>query len=310
VHHTFLPTAYLVVTPVARAASGAVLVQARRSLRDHIRGFTRPAGGLGAQVRYLGVRSFDRLSVRLTEHFVANSDAVARNALDHEAIRPAAMSVIPNGIRPEFFAVPPLAAGPSAPAGDAPCTNIACVANFHAYKGHAELMAVAQRLADEGAAITLTFVGDGEQRAELERRAAQHHLPVRFLGQRTDVDAVLREVDILVHPSRSEGLSNSILEAMAAGRPVVATDAGGTREAVGDAGLIVPVGDADALEAALRRLIDDPDERVRVGAQARRRARDLFSVDVMVDRYVDLYGRLAHERSNRWTNERADTCAG
>ena len=148
--------------------------------------------------------------------------------------------------------------------------------------------AILERFPDARFAI----VGEGELRGELEAAAAG--LPFEFTGARADVPELLAGFDVFAFPSRFEGLCLSVIEAQAAGVPVVATPVGGIRETVvdGETGLIVPVGDPGALAAAVCRLLADPKLAGRLAAEARRRVLARFSVEKMVERTIALYGRL------------------
>jgi glycosyltransferase involved in cell wall biosynthesis len=110
-------------------------------------------------------------------------------------------------------------------------------------------------------------------------------------GEREDVPDLLRAMDVFVLPSLAEGISNTILEAMASGLPIVATDVGGNYELVDQdkTGFLVPRNDPAALADAIRVYVDDPDLRRRHGAAARKRSEDEFSIDTMVQRYQDIY---------------------
>ena len=105
---------------------------------------------------------------------------------------------------------------------------------------------------------------------------------------------LLDEIDVFVLPSRLEGFPLSILEAMMAGRAVIATDVGSVAEAVldGATGLVVRAGDADGLRDALGRLATNDEERHRLGAAGRRRALELFTADRMAQRFEQLYDRM------------------
>ena len=137
--------------------------------------------------------------------------------------------------------------------------------------------------------------GGAYQRAletEADRRGVRDR--VVFAGER-DAAAVLGELDVFALPSWTEGLPLVVLEAMAHGRPVVATPVGGTPEVVLDevTGLLVPPRDPQALAAALRRLLDDADLRRRFGEAGKRRAAERFSADVMTRRMLELYDEVA-----------------
>lgn len=138
-------------------------------------------------------------------------------------------------------------------------------------------------------------------RAALEQRARALGIAdrVHFLGYRTDVPAILREVTVSMQPSLTEGLSNSVLEAMTAGRPVVATPVGGTPEVIADGrtGWLAPVHDPRALAAIVLRVLDQPEARARVGAAAQRLVRETMSVPAMVQATEQLYlERLERKR--------------
>jgi glycosyltransferase involved in cell wall biosynthesis len=137
---------------------------------------------------------------------------------------------------------------------------------------------------------------DGTYQAELERYAASRGLETRviFTGFRTDVARMLPEIDISVLPSLSEGLSNSLLEAMAAGVPVIATRVGGTPELVedGTTGLLVPPRDSGALSQSMTLLLDNPQTARRIGAAGRSHVLSRFSIDKMVQDTQALYVKL------------------
>jgi glycosyltransferase involved in cell wall biosynthesis len=135
--------------------------------------------------------------------------------------------------------------------------------------------------------------GDGSERARLTALAAERGLGdrMRFLGERQDIPRLLGALDVFVLPSLSEGLSNAVLEAMAAGRPVVATDVGGNAELVREAetGLLVPARDPHALSMAIEALLLDPDRARRLGDAGARRAAEQFALSRMIEGYGRLY---------------------
>jgi sugar transferase (PEP-CTERM/EpsH1 system associated) len=150
----------------------------------------------------------------------------------------------------------------------------------------------------------LVIVGDGPMRDDLHRYLADHGVLDRcwFSGARDDVADLLNCLDVFVLPSLNEGISNTVLEAMASGLPVVATDVGGNPELVADGvtGFLVPAGDVDALARALERYAGDRDMLATHGAAARERADREFSLERMVEKYMSVYdaltGRLTRRR--------------
>jgi glycosyltransferase involved in cell wall biosynthesis len=117
---------------------------------------------------------------------------------------------------------------------------------------------------------------------------------VEFLGHRNDIPELLARCDLFVLPSLYEGFPLSILEAMAAGKPVVATAVGGTPEAVidGVTGYLVPSGDVPALATAIRKVLTDPVLAYKMGLSGRERVQNVFSLDMMVQSYAQLYQDL------------------
>jgi glycosyltransferase involved in cell wall biosynthesis len=174
---------------------------------------------------------------------------------------------------------------------------IGAVGRLVPVKDHATLIAAIARLRQRGIDVMAVIAGDGPLRPELETLAAASGVGdrVRLLGYRPDVAAVLAALDVFVMCSQSEGLSNTILEAMATGLPVVATAVGGTDELVepGVSGLLVPPGSPAELADALAVLAGSGPCRARMGEAGRARARAEFSLSAMVRRYEDLYLRLA-----------------
>jgi len=143
---------------------------------------------------------------------------------------------------------------------------------------------------------TLLVAGDGPARAALEEQSRHSSLTeaVRFLGRREDKHALLSAADVVVLPSRQEGLGVAALEAMAAGRAVVASAVGGLGEAVvdGQTGLLVAPDVERELSAALRKLLKDRDLCRRLGRGGPLRVQAAYGVEGMVAAYQDLYARL------------------
>ena len=172
------------------------------------------------------------------------------------------------------------------------------VASLTPVKDHAGLIdAVARLSLPADARVRFLFLGDGPLRTALEAQIAERGLQERvlLLGNSDQVPAYLSMADFLVLPSRLEGMSNAILEAMASGLPVVARRIGGNPELVvhGATGLLTRPGDVDDLAMALRRLIDDAALRTQMGRGARQQAEARFSLDSMMAAYADFYRRVA-----------------
>jgi glycosyltransferase involved in cell wall biosynthesis len=158
------------------------------------------------------------------------------------------------------------------------------VARLAPQKDHRTLLEAA-RLVPEAEFVV---VGDGELRAELEQAAVPN---VRLLGSRDDVPELLASFDVFAFPSLFEGLCLAVIEAQAAGVPVVATPVGGIRETVvdGETGLLVPTRDPGALAAAIRQLLEEREAAEAMATEAKRRVRERYSVERMVEATLRLY---------------------
>jgi sugar transferase (PEP-CTERM/EpsH1 system associated) len=174
------------------------------------------------------------------------------------------------------------------------------VARLSAAKDHANLFLAFASVAAGYDKARLVLVGDGELRDDLTARAGDLGLSDRivFLGSRHDVPELLGALDVFVLSSYTEGLAVTLLEAMAAGLPVVATDVGGNGEVVenGQTGLIVPPRDPDALSRAMRWMIEHGDEAGGMGKRGRWRVEERFSIGAMVRSYCERYDRISGKR--------------
>lgn len=166
-------------------------------------------------------------------------------------------------------------------------------ARLHSQKGHRYLLDALPRLVSEFPKLKWVIAGEGDLRDELEAIVGQKGVAshVFFLGHCTNVHELLPAFDIFVLPSLYEGLPNCVLEAMAAGKPIVASAVDGTVEAVvdGETGVLVPPGDPDRLYNALSRLIKDEDLRNKMGMSSRKRVEDIFSLSKQVQAFENLY---------------------
>ena len=165
------------------------------------------------------------------------------------------------------------------------------------HKGQQHLVGAAHLVVQQMPDARFIILGEGELRDSLERQVRDHHLEKHVLlpGFRTDVIGCLKGFDVFVLCSLTEGLGTSLLDAMAAAKPIVATTAGGIPEVVEDGvtGFLVPPRDDQALAAAILRLLGDPDLRARMGQAGRRRVAERFSVERMVAGTAAVYARLA-----------------
>jgi glycosyltransferase involved in cell wall biosynthesis len=236
---------------------------------------------------------------RLTRRVAAISPSVVRS-LVQGGVDPARIELVPSTIDP--VRVAPRRGRDAARAeleveGSTPL--FVALASLVPRKGIDVLIDALHELDERGVAYACRIAGDGSERLALERRAAERTVAgrVRFLGEREDVGDLLAAADAFVLPARREGLGVSALEAMAAGRAVVASRVGGLADAVVDGvtGLLVPPEDAALLAAALERVALDPGLRARLGAAGPERVRQGFLPEQMVASYERIYREiLAH----------------
>jgi len=154
-------------------------------------------------------------------------------------------------------------------------------------------------LLTENPGIKVVFFGAGSAESQLRALTSKLGLSgaVQFAGFRDDLDEYLGAFDLLVHPAEKEGLGVAMLKAAAAGLPVIAFNIAGSAEAVvhGKTGILVEPGDLSGLQRAIGVLVEEPDIGVGMGEAGRKRMRDEFPVDSMVESYVDLYEKILSE---------------
>ncbi|HTK75736.1 MAG TPA: glycosyltransferase [Gemmataceae bacterium] len=273
----FLDSTYFGV-PLARASGIRRVVRVRNNLGHW----------LTPKHRWLG-----RLMAGLADVTLTNCEPARRALIDAEGGDARKVAVLENGVDLDRFTA---LAFPR----PGPEFVIGAVANLRPVKGIDVLVRAAARVVREHPRARFRVAGQGEQRPDLERLIAELSLRERFelIGPVSDVPAFLAGVDVAVLPSRAEGMSNALLEYMAAGRPVVATDVGANAQLLcgGDLGLLVPPGDDAALAAGLTRLIRHPVEVSRRAETARRHVTVHFSRDAMRERFEAFYERLCRGR--------------
>jgi glycosyltransferase involved in cell wall biosynthesis len=226
-----------------------------------------------------------KMVAAVVDRYVAVSQAIADQLAGPFGTPAYKIEVIRNGIPLAAFEDP----GGSSPAHDAQRPLILTVARLDDQKGHDFLLDAIPDITHG----TFLFAGEGDRRRSLEEKAERLGIShrVAFLGHRSDVPQLLAGCDVFVLPSLYEGFPLSVLEAMAAGRPVVATAVGGTPEAVVDGvtGYLVPPAQPAALAEAVNRVLADPARAEAMGRAGQARAKESFSAAAMARRYADTY---------------------
>lgn len=260
----------------ALARVGGRLAGTRVLSHMHIQNAFRSGRGRGVQI------AIDNGTARLCFAIVAVSDAT-RNDIVRQGYPADRVIVVPNGVDVE--------AAPALRLGDGP--TILEVARLAEVKGQRTLIAALARLDATAVLVGRDLERGGAYEDELRDEAMRFGVADRtiFAGYRADVPSLLSGCDVFCLPSSAEGMPLVILEAMAQGKPVVATAVGGTPELVvdGETGLLVPPGDVDALADALAQLLGDPGQRRRMGDAGRVRAEREFSLAASTRRVLSLY---------------------
>ncbi|MDX2204673.1 MAG: glycosyltransferase [Hyphomicrobiaceae bacterium] len=281
--HAFLPLTNFMGALAGRAMRVPFVVTSKRALASH-------------QDRHPSLRWLDHVANRLSHRVTANSRAVALDCAARDGYDASRIAVIRNGI--DFSRYEGNAARREAMRAELGVTDadqaIVFVANLIPYKGHTELIDALARLAPEHPRARLFLVGDdrgigGALRQQAEDRGVAGRLDI--IGQRSDVPDVLAAMDIGVMASHEEGFSNALLEKLAAGLPVVATNVGGNPEALDGmpSCRLVQARDAPDLARGIAAVLSGLDE-ARAGADVRRRLiRERYSVAAMVDAFEALY---------------------
>lgn len=264
----------------ARLAGVPYIVRSRRNLGH----WMTPAH------RWMG-----KLCNRFTHATVANCEAARQSLLADEAPDPASVIVVENGLELDSLSSLPVYTPPTEPR----TLRVGCVANLRPVKALDLLVRAMAHVSAWFPQAVCEIVGEGDQRAELEKLIAEQELAGKFIlrGAERDVRGFLGSLDVAVLCSDAEGLSNAVIEYMAAGRPIVVTDVGGNSDLIEHEvqGLVVPRRDEVALAASIARLLAEPVEAARMAASARQKALARYERGAMVRRFENFYTQLVAE---------------
>jgi glycosyltransferase involved in cell wall biosynthesis len=227
---------------------------------------------------------------------LANATPIRDALVAEDGFAPKKLRVIHNGVDIKRFQESGSARDQMFP-GVGESKLIVLVGNMHTdVKGHPWLIAAAPAVVQEFPSTRFVLVGDGEQRSRFEQQVASLGLGQNFLflGRRADIPKILGCCDVAVLPSRAEGLSNAVLEYMAAGLPVIASRVGGNAELINDGmtGLLVPPEDSSALSSAMLKLLRDPGLAQRIAQGGHEFTVRNFSFERLVREVDELYSEL------------------
>lgn len=276
--------------------------------------FTVPAAWLsGARVVIASIRDrgdiysplqrrLQKAVCRLADCVLVNAEAI-RETLIEQGYPPDNIVVIRNGVTAQFAAAPRSICGIREEygwPGDTPV--VVLLSRLNPMKGIEYFLDASALVAAKLPRVRFLIVGDGAIKREMQSHAALRGLADRvvFSGFRTDVPALLPQADLSVLPSLSEGLSNTLLESMGAGVPVIATNVGGNSEVIenGVSGLLVASRDSGALAAAMVKVLENASLAAELGGAGRQRVAELFSMDRSIREVELLYEQLVDAPGN------------
>jgi glycosyltransferase involved in cell wall biosynthesis len=242
--------------------------------------------------------TLNRVAQRRSSRVLANSSEVA-DMVRKDGVRGDRVAVIPNFLEPDAFVAPTaseVAAWRLARGVPEGAVLLGIVARLAPVKNHDSLLRAVAQLAPGHPQLHLAVIGDGPLRSSLDQLARDLGIAQRvyFTGMVPHRPNVNHNLDLVALSSQSEGFPNTVAEAMAAGRAVVATAVGGVRDVVldGETGVLVPSGDTAALANALAQRLADPAGTLRMGVRGREVAAERFSEDGVISRLISLYQEL------------------
>jgi glycosyltransferase involved in cell wall biosynthesis len=248
----------------------------------------------------------ERTLARITDRIITVSPRVRQDLLARGIGRPEQVEVVPLGLDLARFLD-----RPASPVGlreklaipsDAPLLGI--VGRLVPIKDHPTLFHALALLQTHGPAPHLIIAGDGERREALKRLAQDLGLAscIHFLGWRNDLEAILGELDVVICCSRNEGTPVALIEAMAAGVPVLSTDVGGVGDLIvhGETGWLVPSGNPSALARGIRELLTDAEPGAQLVPAARAAALGRHDLNGLLRRMEGLYTRVLEEKQSQW----------
>ncbi|MFA6635891.1 MAG: glycosyltransferase family 4 protein [Candidatus Omnitrophota bacterium] len=281
--HTHLFQATMYAAPLAKMAGVPFVLETA-----HIR----EAWRRGIKKAYF----IDRFFYGFVDKIIAVSHSVKDYLVDEKRVSPGKIKVIQNGVDVDIFT-------PESGIRYDGRLHIGVIGRLEAQKGHRYFLEAISALGDRGDEAEFFIIGEGSLEQDLKARSKRLGIEhrIQFLGYRSDIRNVIKDLDIVVLPSLFEGLPLVVLEASAMEKPVIVTDVDGNREAVihGKTGLVVPAGDAAALMSAIERLIDNRDFLRKLGQNGREYVCRCFGLDRQVNDTMAEYMDIVKNRSPR-----------
>ncbi|HVB59363.1 MAG TPA: glycosyltransferase family 4 protein, partial [Candidatus Acidoferrales bacterium] len=290
--HSHMFQASRLASPLARMCSVPLILETSHGRESWRKGWLK------------GSFVVDRLVGHTVDRMIAVSEANARYLVKDKGLPAGKITVIYPGVRFERFN--PSAAVPldlkTRLGFDVNDPVLLVAGRLEPQKGHRVLIDALPLILREFPRVRLVCLSDGALRSKLEQRVAELGLQnsVRFTGYQPDLLPWLALADICVLPSYYEGLPVAVVEALASGKPMVATAVDGTPEVLtdGETGLLVPPGDSASLAKAIIQMLANPEQRASMARKGHERVLELFGKDVMIERTQDFYLRSWHEKGH------------
>ena len=282
--HSYLPLSNFIGSIVARLAGASIVITARRGLGIHQE--------MESRWKY-----FDRISNALSSAITVNSKAVEEDTIARDGVDRGKLRCIYNGLDSSIFNIPACKHEQMRLKLGLTPTDFGwvMVANLIDYKGHMDLLHAFAEFSNSYSARLFLVGRDRGAQSSIEIGISDLGLGDRvvLLGNRSDVPEILSAMDGYVMASHTEGFSNAILEAMAAGLPIVATTVGGNAEALqdGELGMLVAPHNYVALANAMRKIMNNQELRQKLSIASALTVRGKYSVEAMVNSYLELYRR-------------------
>lgn len=274
---TYFPDATFFASIVGKLSGVPVVFGARRNIGH----WMRPKDKWAA--KFLNRFFIDKI--------IANAQACKRTVIEQENAKPENVIIIPNGIEtPRYESIPTWTSDRTADNANSPC-RIGAVGAIKPIKGTDVLINAAKIVLKKYPQVQFQVAGSGDfefYQKQIDTLGIAEHF--QLLGSLTDVPHFLSTLDIAVLPSRGEGLSNALLEYMAAGRPAIATDVGGNGELMthDKNGLLVPSENVEALAGAILQLLDEPHKAELFAKEARKTVQNQYDADIIADQFCNV----------------------
>ena len=230
-------------------------------------------------------RILDSLASRQADLVVANSKSVYSDIIKCDGIKSEKVSIIPNGI--ELFATEESIL-------DHP--NIYCIANLHKYKDHKYLIESFSKIADKFPNTDLIIYGEGPELENLKFQIQQLGLNerVHLHGLKVNAKCLLAPESIFMLPSKTEGMSNALMEAMSIGMVCIARDVGGNAELIGNSGIIIDLEHEQFLPETLSEMLSDKDKRKELSRKAYERVRQVYTIEKVVAQRLTMHDKILY----------------